>query len=87
MANKINKVPQRMCIVCRKMIDKDQLNRVVKKPDGTVFLDLTGKMEGRGAYVCFDEQCIIKCKKLKTLNKHLKIPVPEEIYQSLKVNK
>ena len=74
-----------MCIACRKMFEKDQLNRIVRKKDGTVCVDLTGKEEGRGAYICFDEQCINKCKKLKTLNKHLKVIISDDIYQNLKV--
>lgn len=80
-------IPQRMCVVCRKMMDKSHLNRVVKTTDGTVCMDFTGKIEGRGAYVCFDENCINKCKKTKLLNKHLKTTVPEDIFENFKVNK
>lgn len=80
------KQPQRMCIVCRKMMDKTLLNRVVKKQDGTVCLDANGKTEGRGAYVCFDKQCVAKCQKNNLLNKHLKTVVSKEIYENLKVS-
>lgn len=76
-----------MCIVCRKMFDKNQLNRIVRKADGTVCVDKVGKVEGRGAYVCFDEQCVNKCKKTKILNKHLKVVISEDVYQNLTVKK
>lgn len=83
---KEKKATLRMCIVCRQMVDRIKLNRVVRLPDGNVVLDENGKVEGRGAYVCRSEQCVAKCKKAKLLNKHLKMTVPEEIYQELKIN-
>ena len=59
--------PLRMCIVCRQMKQKQELVRVVKNKEGEVFIDPTFKANGRGAYVCKDQQCIQKC--IKTLDK------------------
>ena len=83
----MKKIPKRMCVVCRNMIDKPLLNRVVKTPKGDVLVDHEGKIEGRGAYVCMNESCVAKCIKTKVLNKHLKVIVSDNIYQSLKINK
>ncbi|MBR5250695.1 MAG: YlxR family protein [Clostridia bacterium] len=76
-----------MCVVCRTMIDKPLLNRVVKTPNGDVVVDREGKIEGRGAYVCMNEACVSKCIKTKVLSKHLKVIVSDDVYQSLKINK
>lgn len=74
---------QRMCICCRQMKDKRQLIRVVKNKEGQIFVDLTGKKNGRGAYVCQDPNCQTKLKKSKVLNKTFSCQVPEEVYISL----
>ncbi len=74
------KSPQRMCIICRNMFDKKQLLRIVKSKDGQFAVDLTGKLNGRGAYVCKNSDCLEKIKKGKLLNKAFKCQVPDEIY-------
>lgn len=56
---------KRMCVGCGEMFDKRELIRVVKSPEGEVSLDLTGKKNGRGAYVCNNPECSIKGKKKK----------------------
>jgi uncharacterized protein len=50
-------VPQRMCISCRERSSKRSLTRVVRTPAGEVLIDATGKMNGRGAYLCDDPAC------------------------------
>lgn len=82
---KEKKTTFRMCVVCRRMIERTELNRVVRLPDGGVLFDEIGNADGRGAYICRDAKCIEKCRKSKLLNKHLKTTVPEEIYIKLKV--
>ncbi len=77
------KKPQRTCIVCKGEADKKSLVRIVRTPQGTVELDLTGKKSGRGAYVCKDEGCFSKLKKGKFLTRALKIEVSEETYDKL----
>ena len=73
----------RMCISCREMKDKKQLIRIVKNKDGEIFVDKTGKQNGRGAYVCKDRNCFEKLKKQKILNKTFKVNVDEKVYSTL----
>lgn len=73
----------RMCVVCRQMKDKRSMTRIVKNKQGEFFLDKSGKMNGRGAYVCLDATCMAKLQKQKTLNKVFKCQVPDEIYKQL----
>ncbi len=81
--DKIKKTPLRMCIVCKKMLPKAELIRVVKAPDGSMSFDKTGKKNGRGAYLCDSKECVEKCLKKKLLNKAFKINVDDAIYQKL----
>ena len=73
----------RMCIVCRAQSDKKTLLRVVKNKDGEIFVDKTGKANGRGAYVCKDRNCYQKLCKQKALNRAFKCEVPQEVYQKI----
>lgn len=74
---------ERMCIACRQMKDKKSLVRIVKNKDNEIFVDLTGKQNGRGAYVCKDRDCFNKLKKQKLLNKTFKKDIGDEVYQTL----
>jgi predicted RNA-binding protein YlxR (DUF448 family) len=56
----MRKAPQRSCISCRKVFDKKDLLRIVRTPEGEVVVDPSGKMSGRGAYICSDPECIKK---------------------------
>ncbi len=73
----------RMCVVCREMKDKKTMTRIVKNKQGEFFIDKTGKMNGRGAYVCSEPTCRAKLQKQKILNKAFKCQLPEEIYKQL----
>lgn len=77
-------ITERMCIACKQMQDKQNLLRIVKFKDGSVCLDKSRKMQGRGAYVCKKKECIEKCIKNKLLNKTFKCKTDESIYESLK---
>lgn len=81
MANKSK--PVRMCVGCREMKDKRSLIRVVKTPNGEIKIDGTGKLSGRGAYVCRDTACLQKAIKSKGLEKSLKIAISDEIKDQL----
>lgn len=81
---KPKKVPQRMCTGCMEMKPKKELIRIVKSKDGEVSVDLTGKKNGRGAYICRSIECLEKAFKNKRLQKNLEIQVDETLYQSLK---
>lgn len=76
-------VSLRTCCVCRKKMPKSELTRVVKSANGQILIDNTGKVEGRGAYICKSDECINKLKKLKSLNKAFKCQVSDEIYEEL----
>ncbi len=78
------KLPERMCVCCRKMQEKRNLVRVVRTPEGGAEIDPTGKKNGRGAYLCKDPACVSRLLKTKPLGKILGVPVPEELYQSLR---
>ena len=76
------KVPIRTCIACKTAKPKKELIRVVKFDD-QIKLDLTGKLNGRGAYICNDENCIQKLKKQKLLNRAFSCQVEDSVYDSI----
>lgn len=80
----MKKIPQRMCVVTREKTDKKNLIRVVKDKDGNIFIDETGKQNGKGAYLTKSLEVIEKAKKTKVLNRVLEIEVPDSIYEDLK---
>ena len=77
------KIPQRQCMGCRERMDKRNLIRVVRTPDGSVQLDFSGKLSGRGAYICPKAECLKKAQKAKSLERSLEVPIPEEVYDRL----
>lgn len=76
------KVPMRMCIACREMKQKRELVRVVKTADG-IKPDKTGKISGRGAYVCPTEDCVKKLRKQKLLNRTFSCEVGDDVYTAV----
>ncbi len=82
MENKKN-IPLRKCVVSGEKLPKKELVRVVRTPEGEVIVDLTGKANGRGAYLKKDKDVILKAKKTKVLEKHLETQVNDSIYDSL----
>ncbi|MBI6874996.1 MULTISPECIES: RNase P modulator RnpM [Clostridium] len=81
---KQKKVPQRMCTGCMEMKPKKELIRVVRDAEGNISVDLTGKKNGRGAYVCRNIECLEKAFKAKRLQKNLEAQIDEEIYGRLR---
>ena len=77
-------LPQRMCVGCREMKEKRELIRVVKTPEGEITIDATGRMNGRGAYLCPHEDCLQKAVKSKGLERAFKLQITAEIFASLK---
>ena len=77
------KIPQRRCMGCRERKEKRQLIRVVRQPDGNVLLDFSGKVSGRGAYLCPNKECLIRARKAKSLERNLEVPIPDEVYARL----
>ncbi len=78
------KVPMRQCVGCRQSRDKRELIRIVRTPEGEIKTDLKGKMNGRGAYLCKDSECLAKAFKNKGLERALGVAVPEDIIARLK---
>ena len=77
------KIPQRQCMGCRERKTKRELIRVVRTTDGNVCLDFSGKLNGRGAYLCQNPECLQKAQKSKALERSLEVPIPDEVYQRL----
>ncbi len=80
---KTRKIPQRKCIVCGSLKDKEDLLRIVKNKEEGILIDESGKLNGRGAYVCKDESCIKGLKKSNKLNQAFKMKIDDEIYEEL----
>ncbi|MBQ8295452.1 MAG: YlxR family protein [Clostridia bacterium] len=80
---KTKKIPMRMCIACREMKPKADMQRVVKNADGDIYADPTGKAPGRGAYICNDPECLKKLTGKKLLHKAFSTNVSEDVYQRI----
>lgn len=80
---KAKKEIKRMCVGCGEMFDKRELIRVVKSPEGDISIDLTGKKNGRGAYICNNPECLKKAKKRKSLERAFSVKIDDEIYSKM----
>lgn len=80
---KTKKIPLRTCIVSKEQLPKQELIRIVKNKDNEVFIDLTGKANGRGAYLKKDMEVVNKAKKSNILGRKLEIDIPEGIYEEI----
>lgn len=81
---KIKKIPMRTCVITKERLPKAELLRIVRTPDEKVVVDLTGKLNGRGAYIKKDLTVLEKAKKTKVLEKHLECKIEEEVYEEVK---
>ncbi|MGN0172767.1 MAG: RNase P modulator RnpM [Acutalibacteraceae bacterium] len=81
--NKPRKLPQRLCTGCGEMKPKRELVRVVKSKDGDIALDLTGRANGRGAYVCRSLSCLQAARRSKRFEKAFSCRIPDEIYDQM----
>lgn len=79
----MKKVPMRSCVVTGEKCEKRDLIRVVRDKDGQVTIDVTGKANGRGAYLKRDIDVINRAKKNKILDRRLEVVVPDSIYEEL----
>ena len=77
-------IPQRTCTVCRTQKNKSELLRIVKNKDNIINVDEIGKQQGRGAYICYDMNCLEKAQKGKRLDKALDMKIEDEIYEKIK---
>ena len=77
------KIPQRQCMGCRERKNKRDMLRVVRGVNGEVSLDFSGKLSGRGAYVCPNPECLKKARKSRALERCLEVAIPEEVYDRM----
>lgn len=78
------KQPARRCIACNEQKDKKELLRIVRTPDGNIEIDLTGKKNGRGAYICKSEDCLKKVIKSKKLERSFEKEISLELYECIR---
>ena len=81
---KQKKVPVRMCVACRQGKPKKELFRVVRNKEGSVGVDLTGKAQCRGAYLCPSVDCLEKAIKSRALQRALECELTEEMAAEIK---
>lgn len=77
------KIPLRQCVGCGEMKSKKDMARVIKTAEGEICLDVTGKKNGRGAYVCRSRECLMRARKNKGLERSLKTGIPGQVYEQL----
>ena len=77
------KISMRQCVGCGEMKNKRDMMRVLKSAEGPIVLDMTGKKNGRGAYLCMNKECLVKARKNRGLERSFKMSIPDEIYENL----
>ncbi len=80
---KKKKIPLRMCVVTRERFEKRELMRIVRTPEGDVLIDISGRVNGKGAYLKKDVEVINKAKKNKILDKALEVNIPDSLYEDM----
>ena len=80
----MKKIVQRMCMGCNTKKDKRELIRIVMNKEGDISIDKTGKLLGRGAYICDSIDCLEKVIKSKRLERVFETKIDEEIYKNLR---
>ncbi len=81
--NKPKKVPLRKCLGCGEMKPKQELIRAVRSPEGEISLDLTGKKNGRGAYICHSRDCLAAAIKAKRFERAFGCSIDQQVYDSM----
>ncbi len=76
-------IPVRQCIGCREMKPKNEMVRIIRTPDNDICLDKTGRMNGRGAYICMSLDCYNKAVRSKAIERALKQEIPDDIYEAI----
>ncbi len=80
----MKKMPQRTCMGCNEKKDKNELIRIVKNKNNNLNIDKTGKLQGRGAYICNNISCLEKVIKSKRLERVLETKISEDVYNELR---
>ena len=76
--------PMRKCVGCGERKTKKELIRVVRTPEGAIALDATGRLNGRGAYICPSQDCLAKAVRNRGLERSLDVRIPEDIFEGLR---
>lgn len=77
------KIPMRQCIGCGEMKSKKEMLRILKTAEGEILFDATGRKNGRGAYLCFSEECLQRAVKTKGLERSFQMKILPEVYERL----
>ena len=80
---KQRKIPLRTCVISKEKLPKQELLRVVKTPEGEIKIDVTGKLNGRGAYIKKDINVLNEARKRKSLDRKLECTIPDSIYEEI----
>ena len=81
---KVKKIPMRTCVVTNERLPKNELLRIVRTPEGEIKADLTGKLNGHGAYIKKDEETLNKAIKTKALARHLECEITDTVYEEIR---
>ena len=79
----VRKIPTRRCTGCGEHFPKNTLIRVLRTPEGEIVLDLTGKKNGRGAYICKNAECLKKARKSRRIEISLECHISDELYTKM----
>lgn len=77
------KIPMRQCVGCGEMKSKKEMMRILKTAEGPIVLDVTGKKNGRGAYLCQSKECLVRARRNKGIERSFKMSIPAEVYDNL----
>ena len=81
---KVKKIPMRTCVVTKECLPKKELLRIVKTKENEIKVDITGKLNGRGAYIKKDLDTLDMAIKNKALERHLEMEIPNEVYEEIR---
>ena len=79
----VRNIPTRRCTGCGEHFPKNTLIRVLRTPEGEIILDMTGKKNGRGAYICKNAACLKKARKSRRIESSLECHISEELYTKM----
>ncbi|MBQ6492616.1 MAG: YlxR family protein [Erysipelotrichaceae bacterium] len=79
----MKKIPMRRCLATNESFPKKELLRIVRTPEGEVKVDLSGKLNGKGAYISKSAEALKLARQKKVLNRALEVEIPEEIYEEI----
>ena len=79
----MKKIPMRRCLATNESFPKKELLRIVRTPEGEVKVDLSGKLNGKGAYISKSNEALKLARDKKVLSKALEVEIPEEVYQEI----